>query len=77
MDNVEKKLARKIWNIPFVRQNLHKLTKKELILLLEVVLTRISYENSEYWERDIKDILFEQKCWLIECLDNKFFERKE
>lgn len=70
-------LAQKLWDIPFVRQNLQKLTKKELLLLLEVVLTRISYENSEWWELDIKDILFEQKCWLIECLDSDFFKQNK
>lgn len=69
------RLAQKIWEIPFASQNLQKLTKKELLLLFEEVLTRISFEKEEWYELDIKDILFEEKCWLIECLDSDFFNR--
>lgn len=73
----QKRLARKIWDIPFASSNLHKLTKKELLMLIEEVLIRISFENPAWHELDIKDILFEQKCWLVECLDNDFFNRRE
>lgn len=75
-DEERKILAQKIWEIPFASQNLQKLTKKELLLLFEEALTRISFEKEEWWELDLKDLLFEQKCWLIECLDSEFFNRR-
>lgn len=76
LNDVERqRLAQKIWEIPFASQNLQKLTKKELLLLFEEVLTQISFEKEEWRELDIKDILFEEKCWLIECLDSDFFNR--
>lgn len=68
-------IAKKIWEIPFASQNLQKLTKKELLLLFEEVLTRISFEKEEWQGLDIKDLLFEQKCWLITTLDPEFFEK--
>lgn len=74
-DKERQRLAQKIWEIPFASQNLQELTKKELLLLFEEVTTRISNEKSEWYELDIKDLLFEQKCWLIECLDSDFFNR--
>lgn len=74
-DKERQRLAQKIWGIPFASQNLQELTKKELLLLFEEVITRISNEKSEWYELDIKDLLFEQKCWLIECLDSDFFNR--
>lgn len=54
-----------------------KLTKRELLMLIEEVLIRISFENLGWNELDIKDILFKQKCWLIECLDNGFFKTEK
>lgn len=77
MDNVEKKLAKKIWNIPFASLNLHKLTKKELLILIESILLDKCFKTEEWNGLDIKAVLFEQKCYLIECLANKFFESKE
>lgn len=71
----EKELAQKLWEIPFASSNLDRLTKEELLLLNEVILERISFEKEEWEKLDIKDLLFEQKCWLIECLDDEFFNR--
>lgn len=76
-EETNRKLAQKIWEIPFASQNLQKLTKKELLLLFEEALTRISFEKEEWNKLDLKDLLFEQKCWLIECLDNNFFKREK
>lgn len=70
----QKKLARKIWAIPFASQNLEKLSKKELLILIEAMLIEISFKNEDFHELDIKDILFEEKCWLIDCLDSDFFK---
>ena len=77
MDNVEKKLAQKIWDIPFAAANLEKLTKKELLMLIEEIITDYSYKNEEWHELDIKDILWEEKIWLIEMLDPQFFEKEK
>lgn len=73
-DKERQRLAQKIWKIPFASQNLQELTKKELLLLFEEVITRISNEKSEWDELDFMDLLFEQKYWLIECLDSDFFK---
>lgn len=80
MDNFnneeQKKLAQKIWDMPFACSNLHKLTKKELLILIEAILFDVSYKNEEWRDLDIKDILFEEKCWIIKCLDENFFQKK-
>lgn len=71
-------LAQKILDIPFASANLHKLTKKELLMLIEGMLEKIGIDYKDEWfEMDIKDILFDQKCWLIEALDPHFFDKKE
>lgn len=78
MEEKEKKaIAKKIWDTPFASSNLQVLKKSELIILIESILNRIAWENIEWCELDIKDILFEEKCWLIECLDNNFFKREK
>lgn len=75
MEEKKKELARKIWDMPFASSNLHKLTKVELLTLIDAILIDISYKDG--WnELDIKDLLFEQKCWLIELLDSRFFEER-
>ena len=66
-----------MWEIPFVSANLDLLTKKELVTLIESVIIKISDEKEEWWELDIKDLMFERKCYLIECLDNDFFKREK
>lgn len=73
----ERKLAQKIWDIPFASSNLDKLTKQELLILIYGVLERVSDDKKEWYELDLKDFLFEQKCWLIKCLDNNFFKREK
>lgn len=72
------KLATKIWDIPFAVANLHKLTKKELLMLIQEMLERIRVDYKQDWfEYDIKDIMFEQKCWIIEALDPNFFTKEK
>lgn len=73
----KKEIANKIWDTPFASVNLQVLKKSQLVILIESILFRIFYENPEYYELDIKDILFEEKCWLIETLDPDFFERSK
>ena len=70
----EKDLAKKIFDIPFVVSNLNLLKKKEILTLFESVNSRLMFENPEWHELDLKDVLFEQKCWLVECLDKDFFK---
>lgn len=78
MEEKEKKeIANKIWDTSFASRNLQVLKKSQLVILIDSILDRISYENPEWDELDVKDILFEEKCWLIETLDPDFFERKE
>ena len=69
-------LAEKIWDIPFAVNNLNKLTKKELLVLIDCMLDRIACDYEDDWfEMDWKDILFDQKCWLIESIESKFFSK--
>ena len=71
-------LAKKIWGIPLAVNNLNKLTKKELLNLIDSMLDRIACDYMHHWfEMDWKDILFDQKCWLIESIDSEFFSKKE
>ena len=78
MQKEKHSLAEKIWDIPFAVNNLNKLNKKELLVLIDCMLNRIACDYKDDWfEMDWKDILFDQKCWLIEAVDNKFFENKE
>lgn len=75
---VKHELADKIWNIPFVVANLNKLTKKELSMLVSEMLNKIGCDYETSWfEMDAKDILFDQKCWLIEALDKDFFKKEK
>ena len=76
-EETNRKLAQKIWNIPFASSNLYKLTKKELLILIDSIIEQVSWKKEEWWELDIKDLMFERKCYLIECLDNDFFKREE
>ena len=76
-EETNRKLAQKIWDIPFASSNLDKLTKQELLILIYGVLERVSDDKKEWYELDLKDLLFEEKCWLITTLDPEFFENKE
>lgn len=71
----QKRLAKKIWDISFASSNFDKLTKKELLILIDAILVKI--EKAEWSELDLKDFMFEQKCILIECLDEEFFNREK
>lgn len=76
-----KKIAQQIFDNPFLT-GVMMLDRKELFDLLMLLLERLDYsENvSEYFmvedERDIKDKIFDQKCLLIELLDEDFFKKK-
>ena len=73
---IKNKLAEKIWDNPF-HSGLSKFTKKELLLLINEIENRIGWEYEENWhELDIKDLVFEEKCWLIETLNPNFFKEK-
>lgn len=74
-DTVQHDLAQKIWDIPFASTNLHKLKKKELLILIDEMLYKIATDyEGDWFEEDVKDVLFNQKCWLIEALDPHFFD---
>ena len=71
-------IAKKIWETPFASSNLQVLKKSQLLILIRDILNRIGWEYEELWTKlDIKDLLFEEKCWLIECLDSDFFKREK
>ena len=72
----KKELAQIIWNKPF-HTGLMKFTKKDLLILINEITTRIGWENKNWNELDIKDVIFEEKCWLIETLDENFFKRED
>ncbi len=71
----KKIIAKKIWETPFAASNLQVLTKTQLLTLVDSILDRIAWEYEVQWtDLDIKDLLFEEKCWLITTLDSEFFE---
>lgn len=73
----KRELAQKIWNNPFL-SGLEKFTKKDLMLLIDSIRLRIAWEYEDSWtELDIKDVFFESKCWLIETLDEEFFNKEK
>ena len=76
MEEKEKKaIAQKIWNTPFASTNLQVLKKSQLLTLIREILNRIGWEYEAQWHKlDIKDVLFEEKCWLITTLAPDFFE---
>lgn len=79
MKDIEnQKIAKKIWDTPFASSNLQVLNKSQLLILIREILNRVGWEYESIWhELDIKDLLFEEKCWLIETLDPDFFKDKE
>lgn len=75
----ERQLAKIIWENPFF-SGLTKLKKADLIYIIENLLDALDFElnledPSIVDERKIKDIIWDQKCLLIESLDEKFFDR--
>ena len=71
---LKNKLAKKIWDNPF-HSGLQKFTKKELLILIDEILDRKFYEDPDEYDWDIKDIIWDQKCWMIETLNPKFFDQ--
>ena len=71
----EKQLALKIWDTPFAVSCLKDFSKKELVTMLNSLLD--FYSDEKLFECDAKDILFSQKCDLIESLDPEFFKRDD
>lgn len=77
IEKEEKAIAKKLWKTPFASRNLQVLKKSELLILIGEILNRIGWEYENQWhELDIKDVLFEEKCWLIEMLDPEFFKKE-
>ena len=77
MEEKEKNaIAEKIWNTLDASSNLQILKKSQLLILIREILNRIGWEYECRWhDLDIKALLFEEKCWLIETIDPKFFEK--
>lgn len=74
IEKEEKAIAKKLWDTPFASCNLQVLKKSQLLILIEKILNRIAFEYCQKWcEMDIKDVLFDQKCWLIEAVRPEFF----
>lgn len=72
--------AQVIWDNAFFT-GLPKLTRNQLYECIFVLVEKLDEEHyaSKYgYEggdmRDAKDIAWDQKCQLLECLDEKFFE---
>ncbi len=79
---LRKQSAQIIWDNPFFT-GLPKLTRKQLYECIDVLVSKLDeeryYRNYGYESgdmRDAKDIAWDQKCQLIECLDEEFFKRK-
>lgn len=73
----KKKIAQTIWENPFMSGISH-LTRKELELCIEALTEKLSAVLDEgFYEKDIKCIIFDEKCNLIECLDTDFFKRSD
>lgn len=77
MEEKEKKtIAERLWDTPFASSNLQVLKKSQLLILVREILNRIGWEYEHQWhELDIKDLLFAEKCWLIETLVPDFFDK--
>lgn len=71
------KIAKKLSDTPFATTNLSFLKKSQLLILINSILTRITYDSDRWLDDDIKAILSNQKCWLIEALVPDFFEKIE
>lgn len=75
-EKFKKKIAKTIWDNPFF-SGINKLKKEELKAIVESLINKWSWENDSLHELDIKDLLFEEKCYLIESLDEEFFKNEK
>ena len=74
-------IVRTLWKNPFL-SGLGKLNKRQLIVLVECCAEKLDIlenlggdVNND--ERDAKDLFWDQKCVLMECVDSNFFNKKE
>ena len=78
-EEVQKKLiADTIWKNPFL-SGIIELNKTQLCVLTNALIEELDFYVNLHgdWnvdERDFKDILFDQKCLMIETLDPDFFK---
>ena len=77
----KKVIVKTLWDNPFL-SGLEKLTKDQLLLLVACCAEELDelknlggYDCHD--ERDAKDLYWDQKCVLIECVDSEFFNKKE
>ena len=77
----KKIIIRTLWDNPFL-SGLEKLTKEQLLLLVACCAEKLDVlenlggdVNND--ERDAKDLSWDRKCVLIECVDSNFFNKKE
>ena len=79
--NAEKEnIAKILWDSPFC-SGVQKLNKMQLILLVMELVERLDFliNLNGDWnvdERDFKDTSFDQKCLMIESVDNDFFKEE-
>lgn len=70
-----KELAQLVWSKPFMC-GLSKFKKSDLLILVRLLTERLSAELEPiYYELDLKDACFNDKCNIIETLDEDFFKR--
>lgn len=67
-----KELAQIIWDNSFF-SGLLKFKKSDLYILVTLLVEKLDFTCMD--ERDFKDKFFDEKCILIEILDDDFFKR--
>lgn len=78
-EEVQKKIIADIlWKNPFL-SGITELNKTQLCVLTDALIEKLDFYvnlNGDWNvdERDFKDILFDQKCLMIETLDPDFFK---
>lgn len=76
---LRKQTAKTIWDNAFFT-GLSKLTRKQLYECIEVLVSKLDenqFCSDGVDERFWKDIAFDRKCLLIECLDEDFFKSED
>ena len=75
-----KAIAKVIWENAFFC-GLNKLKKKQLMNCIQSLVAdldnKVNCSDYVLDERKLKDVLFDQKCLLIESLDPDFFSRED